>query len=140
MGISNSLFVVLISAVTVNKWMNVKLSGSNDVGVLEGVPGEMILQNESSITPLLEACFNHKLHNVLLYEDNFNPAFFNLSTGLAGTVLQKLRNYGIRLAIVKCGSVQMSTRFSDLLTEESRGRYFMMFPDRDAAERWLHND
>lgn len=37
---------------------------------------------------------------VLLRADQLAPEFFDLSTGLAGEVLQKFSNYGMRLGIV----------------------------------------
>ena len=117
--------------------MNVKLSESHGVKVLEGSPGEVILTDESSIIPLLETCFSNRAQNLLLYTNNIDPAFFNLGTGLAGIVLQKFRNYQIRFALVKSEGFRMSNRFSDLLIEESRGSYFKMFPSKDAAESWL---
>ena len=48
-------------------------------------------------------------------EENLTPAFFDLSSGEAGAILQKLRNYGIRLAVV-CppGRVLMSSRFGEM--------------------------
>jgi hypothetical protein len=37
-------------------------------------------------------------HADVLYSENLPPAFFDLSSGVAGAILQKLRNYKIRLA------------------------------------------
>lgn len=38
--------------------------------------------------------------NVILYEQNITPEFFDLSTKMAGEILQKFSNYKMRLAIV----------------------------------------
>ena len=41
--------------------------------------------------------------------ENLNPAFFDLSSGDAGAVLQKLLNYDVRLAVVRApGSVALN--------------------------------
>mgnify|MGYP000660045212 CR=1 FL=1 len=74
----------------------------------------------------------------LLYAENLPAAFFDLSSGQAGAILQKLRNYGIRLAVV-CppGHVRFSRRFGEMVSEERRGSLFGVFETRRAAREWL---
>lgn len=73
----------------------------------------------------------------LLYASNLSAGFFDLSSGEAGAILQRLRNYGVRLAVV-CppGSVQFS-RFGEMVAEERRRPDFGVFETRDAACEWL---
>lgn len=74
----------------------------------------------------------------LLYGGNLTRGFFDLSSGEAGAVLQKLRNYGVRLAVVcPAGSVRFSSRFGELLAEERLGQHFAVLETREAARRWL---
>jgi len=62
-----------------------------------------------------------------------------LSSGEAGAILQKLRDYRIRLAVVCApGSVRFSSRFGEMVAEESRGNYFRVFESREAAREWLN--
>jgi hypothetical protein len=79
-----------------------------------------------------------EVYSVLLYSHNLPDAFFDLSSGQAGAILQKLRNYRVRLAVV-CppGSVQFSSRFGEVVAEERRGQYFNVFETRDEAREWL---
>jgi hypothetical protein len=87
---------------------------------------------------LLEACFSAGARAALLYAENLPAAFFDLSSGQAGAVLQKLRTYGVRLAVVSPpGQVEVSTRFGEMVAEESRGRHFGLFETREAARAWL---
>jgi hypothetical protein len=53
-------------------------------------------------------------------------------------VLQKLRNYRIRLAVV-CppGTVRFSSRFSEMLAEERRLPHFGVCDTREGAVAWL---
>ena len=60
---------------------------------------------------------------------------FDLSTGVAGAILQKLRNYRIRLAIV--GAAEPGGRFGELMIEERRGDQLGLFANRDEAVGWL---
>ena len=56
----------------------------------------------------------------------------------AGAILQKLRNYRIRLAVV-CDphSVRFSSRFGEMAAEESRTGYFQVFESVQTARQWL---
>jgi hypothetical protein len=86
---------------------------------------------------LLEACYAHNTARLLLYPENLTPHFFDLSSGEAGAVLQKLRNYQVRLAIVRTPALQMSSRFGELLIDEQRGPWLRLCDDRDTAQAWL---
>lgn len=56
----------------------------------------------------------------------------------SGEILQKLRNYKIRLAVVCApGRVQFSSRFGEMLAEERSGPYFGVFDTRADARAWL---
>lgn len=105
--------------------------------VVEGRPGEPFLTGGEDVA-LVEACFSAGAGAALLYAENLPPAFFDLSSGQAGAMLQKLRNYRLRLAVV-CppGGAQRSSRFGEMLREEQRGRDFGVFETRASALEWL---
>ena len=109
-----------------------------DVKALEGEPGEAFLATARDATLLVEACANAGVGAALLYPENLPAAFFDLSSGQAGEILQKLRNYRVRLAVV-CppGSVRFSSRFGEMVAEERRGHDFGVFNTRNAALEWL---
>ena len=87
---------------------------------------------------VIEACFDGKTRAALLYADNLPAGFFDVSSGLAGDILQKLRNYRMWVAVV-CppGRVQFSTRFGELAAAERRDGHFAVFETRDEAAAWL---
>ena len=64
-------------------------------------------------------------------------AFFDLSTGVAGELSQKLVNYGLRMAAVVPDLSAHSERFQDFAREANRGRQFRFFPTRAEAVAWL---
>jgi len=109
--------------------------------LVEGPPAEQLMVHVDDASRIIEACFSYGARLALLYGANLTPNFFDLSSGEAGTILQKLRNYGIRLAVV-CppGSVHFSSRFGEMLAEEHRRRDFRVFETRDAAREWLVTD
>ena len=118
--------------------MNLTLTIEHDLKIIEGEPDAAFLASVRDIDRLIEACLSHGASAALLYAANLTPAFFDLSSGEAGAILQKLRNYHIRLAVV-CppGSVVFSSRFGEMLADERRGPHFGIFEDRQAASAWL---
>ena len=117
--------------------MNFQVVGDGPQTVIEGQPATPLLQARGDVVALIEACFEQQARAVLLYAENLTPAFFDLSSGDAGEIFQKLRNYRIRLAVVEAPDVPHSTAFQALMREESRDPYFRLFGDRAAALAWL---
>jgi hypothetical protein len=121
--------------------MNVNLVTRDNKDILEGPQGSPLLRTEDDTVDLIGACFEHRTRAVLLYAENLTERFFDLSSGEAGAILQKLQNYGIRLAlIIPAGSTPQSTRFGELVSEERRGNAFRVFEDTGSAENWLSQD
>jgi hypothetical protein len=103
------------------------------VRIVEGTPGASLLRRPQDATLVLEACFSAAAHVALLYPENLTPRFFDLSSGEAGEVLDKLRRFHIRLAIVCApGTVQFSSRFREILADDMR-----VFDTREDARGWL---
>jgi hypothetical protein len=99
-----------------------------------------VLARAAETNRLLEACFEARARAALLYAENLPPAFFDLSSGAAGEVLQKLRTYGgIRLAVVAApdGPVRPSSRFGEMAAEERWKGHFALFDTADEARAWL---
>jgi len=108
------------------------------VRFVEGPPDLPLMHSVEDAVLLVEACFSHRAKAALLYAPNLTENFFDLSSGEAGAILQKLRNYRIRLAIVCApGSVRFSNRFGEMLAEESRVGYFQVCDSAQAAREWL---
>lgn len=65
--------------------------------------------------------------------------FFALRTGLAGEVLQKFTNYGMRLAVVGdiSAKVAASPALRDLVLESNRGRQVWFVADLDELDARL---
>lgn len=118
--------------------MELRLVDEQGIKVVEGQPNQALLTSASDVDRVIEACFAEGAKVALLYTANLSPAFFDLSSGEAGIVLQKLRTYRIRFAVV-CppGSVVMSRRFSEMLADEQRGSDFGVFETRQAVIDWL---
>jgi hypothetical protein len=107
------------------------------VRVLEGPVGTPVLSKAADVNILLENCFSTGARAIVLHAENLPAAFFDLSSGVAGEMLQKLRTYGgFRLAVVE-GSVRPSSRFAEMEAEERWKGHFALCGSVMAAHEWL---
>lgn len=104
---------------------------------IESLPGQGSVSSEADALELIGLCHSHGARCILLHAANLSPDFFDLSTRLAGEVLQKLRLYHIRLAVVAGPELSRRGKFAELMVEESRGRHFGVFDAVADAEAWL---
>jgi len=86
---------------------------------------------------LVGACMEHGTDRLLLDHGALPDSFFDLSSGVAGELVQKLTNYGIRMAAVVPEPQLHSEPFRDFAREANRAGPFRFFPSRDLAEAWL---
>lgn len=108
------------------------------VTAVEGPPGAPLMARADDVDLVIEACFSTGARAAVLHAENLPSGFFDLSSGQAGAILQKLRMYGVRLAVVAGpGEVSPSSRFGEMVAEESRGPHFGLFETREAAWEWL---
>ncbi|MCK6626247.1 MAG: DUF4180 domain-containing protein [Anaerolineae bacterium] len=98
---------------------------------------DFIIRDERDILDLVSACSEYGIHNILIYEANFSPEFFDLKTTLAGALFQKFAHYYLRgAAVISLGNIT-SQRFKELILESNKGNRFRFFEDKTAAEKWL---
>lgn len=72
-------------------------------------------------------------------ESELDADFFNLRTGVAGDLLQKLVNYRLRMALVIRDPLKYGERFSELAREHQTHPLVRFFKKREDAERWLQS-
>jgi hypothetical protein len=116
------------------------LTPVHEAGVvaIEGAPGRPVLASAGDVDRVLEACFGADCGAAMLYAENLPTAFFDLRSGAAGLILQKLRQYGVRLAVVReADALAANPRFSELMAEEHARRDFGVFTTRAEARAWL---
>jgi hypothetical protein len=75
--------------------------------------------------------------NIILHEKNLNPEFFNLSSRLAGDILQKFTNYQVKVAIIGDFSKYTSKSLKDFIYECNKGRMIFFIPDIEQAKEKL---
>lgn len=68
----------------------------------------------------------------------FNEAFFRLSSGIAGEVIQKFVNYGVRAAVFGDFSRYTSKPLRDFIYESNKGHHFGFLSSEAEAVEWLN--
>jgi hypothetical protein len=88
----------------------------------------------------VRACIESGNPRLLVDADVMPPEFFDLSTGVAGAVVQQLTMYGIRMAGVVPDASVHSRPFQAFVREANAGTQFRFFPDREQAVAWLSSE
>lgn len=103
--------------------------------IAEIVSDEILIANGADVLGLL---YGREEDNLILLRKNITPGFFNLATGIAGDVVQKLVNYRCRIAVVGDFSDIDSKSFRDFVYESNqRGNIFFLASVEEARERLL---
>lgn len=98
---------------------------------------EFALLDEFSPSAIVATCFEQDAQALLIDRDALPAGFFDLRTGIAGELAQRLTLYGIRLACVVPDLTAHSERFQEFAREANRGRQFRFFGSRRDAVAWL---
>lgn len=94
---------------------------------------KVITDAQSAIDLLMSAKYELGTKNLLISKRLVAEDFFILSTGLAGEILQKLINYGGRIAIYGDYSRYTSKPLKDFMFESNKGRDVFFAATRDEA-------
>jgi hypothetical protein len=98
---------------------------------------QAIIGNANDVLDLLALGGEHETNLFFLKETDFDAAFYDLKSGLAGEIVQKFSNYRVRAVIVgSFGSVR-SKRFQEFMAESNKGNQLRFMQEKDAALQWL---
>ncbi len=121
--------------------MEFRVIEHNGTKVVEAVADGASILVGNNVLDAIVACGENETDRLLAHAASLPTRFFDLKSGEAGEILQKLRTYRIRLALVGgLADAAASRRFSEMMIEENRQRWFHMFATADAAVAWLAGD
>jgi hypothetical protein len=81
--------------------MKFKEHGSAESRAIEIISDEVIINSEQDALDLMaDIGYLYDSRKIIMYRKNLCEDFFNLSTGIAGSVMQKFSNYRVRAAII----------------------------------------
>jgi len=111
------------------------------VRVLEVASSGPALRTDRDAVTLIGDAMGHQARLVLLPIERLDDDFFDLSTRIAGEVVQKFVNYGMQLVIV--GDISRytaaSTSLRDFVYEVNRGDRIWFVANRNELEKRLAN-
>jgi hypothetical protein len=96
----------------------------------------LVVRSTENLSDVISACFG-SADGLLLTEDDLGKEFFDLRTGLAGELFQKLINYGVRTAIVAPDPAIHGERIRELALEHTSHPMIRFVPSIEEAKQWL---
>ena len=108
--------------------------GAIPITQVNAEPGEIRTLNDA--LDLIGMVYSDGSTHMLVQAEQFDPDFFDLKTGLAGEILQKFAQYGMRLAIVGDFEQYESNSLQAFIRECNRGsQLFFCRTHHEALDR-----
>ena len=96
----------------------------------------LITDAQSALDLIASLSWNDDCDCMILNKEAISEAFFTLSNGIAGDVLQKFSNYRKKLAIIGDFSHYQSKPLKDYIYESNNGNcVFFVSTEREAVEK-----
>jgi len=117
--------------------MNVTIIKKNNIEIAKiDHPDILITDVQSALDLIANVRYETGCDNIILSKDAVSPDFFDLSTKLAGDILQKFINYQMKIAFVGDFSVYSSKSLRDFISESNRGNAIFFLPnEKEAIEK-----
>lgn len=113
--------------------------GNQNIGDIRDI--DVIIKNESQMMDIVaDSGYHLDCNTFILNEQQFSPDFFNLSTKILGAVLQKCKNYNVRLAIIGDYSKFESKALADFIYESNNGSDFYFVDNYEQAIKYLQGE
>lgn len=108
----------------------------NNVVKLES--NEILLKdNKTALDLIFTVTYENNCNYIIIDKKNISEEFFELRTGFAGEILQKLINYSCKLAIVGDFSDYSSNALKDFIYECNKGNDFFFVESEKQAIKIL---
>src|SRR5262245_61692746 len=119
--------------------MSLTVSQRRGVTVLTYPADGPTVANDRDAVDLIAQSYEHQPDLVVIPAERFGDDFFTLSTRIAGEIVQKFVNYGLRLAIIGDLSRHLaaSSALRDYVAETNRGRQVWFVADLDELDAQL---
>ena len=107
--------------------------------IVEISTDRVIIETEQdALDVMANAGYQHNSSKIIVHEQNLGKDFFDLSSGLAGGILQKFSNYRVRLAVVGNFTRFGSKRLQEFILESNKGQQVNFVKDLSEAKEALH--
>lgn len=119
--------------------MQIQINQQGDSKVAVVTSSEIVINDVQDALDLMASLQYEDCYKILLHKSNITESFFDLSTRLAGEILQKYTNYHVKLAIVGNYETYGSKSLKDFIYESNHGKQVFFLPDESSALQALHS-
>lgn len=105
----------------------------NNITIAELTDKNFVINEVQDALDLMADVSYNGCNRLVVYENNLNSDFFDLSTGFAGEILQKFSNYNLKLAVIGDFSLIESKSLRAFISESNRGNMIFFAEDLQSA-------
>lgn len=120
--------------------MNYRLVQTTPNTFLECLPEAGLIRNEQDALDWLALCGENNTDRLMIYAANLTDDFYDLSSGVAGSILLKFAVYHLKVAAILTPELVNRGKFREMALETNRGQGFRIFYNREEAQAWLGGD
>lgn len=114
--------------------MNITVLNQNQQEIANIDSDEVLISDlQSALDLIMTVWFETGCRHVILPKTAVCEEFFDLSTKLAGDILQKFVNYEIKLALIGDFSQYQSQSLKAFIYESNQGSHVFFLPDQQTA-------
>jgi PadR family transcriptional regulator, regulatory protein AphA len=117
--------------------VNFTVIQKKNVKIVTCIPDGTRISSETDALDAVAACGEYETYKLLIPGECLSESFYDLKSGLAGSVLLKFSNYGIQAGVLVQAEMIGVGKFYEFVLETNRGNEFRVFQDRDKALDWL---
>lgn len=117
--------------------MKINTVKQNNIEIAVISSDEILIKDvQSALDFIATVQYETDCNRIILNKLAINEDFFNLSTKLAGDILQKYVNYHVKIAIIGDFSVYTSKSLKDFIYECNKGKdVFFLSDEKQAIEK-----
>ena len=117
--------------------MNYQIREIENKKYIELISTTKSLSTENDALDLIALCWEHETSALMIHYATLSEDFFKLKTKVAGSIIQKFINYGIKAAIIIPLETIQKGRFKEMTIETNKGNHFRLYESKEEAEKWL---
>jgi PadR family transcriptional regulator AphA len=119
------------------KKMNYEIKEIDNKKYIELISTDELINSENDALDLIALCWEHDASAIIIHHTVLSEDFYNLKTKIAGNIIQKFINYGIKAAIIVPKETIQKGRFKEMALETNKGNHFRLYESKKEAEAWL---
>lgn len=119
--------------------MNYQIREIDNKKYIELISSTEPLSTENHTLDLIALCWEHETNSLMIHYAAISEDFFKLKTKVAGNMIQKFINYGIKAAAIVPQETIQKGKFKEMAMETNKSNHFRLYESKEEAEKWLLN-